>query len=134
MSRCVRITKHKHQQRSCILVHNTHTTQEASANSSRGYVTGAILYCHRYKRSYVLSPKAKWLLGARRSATYLNCGGVEARVNKKDAEITFLCRLLFVNNSMRNFAYRRGWMILNKCQNWGQTRIQLYLPSIYNTK
>ena len=34
MSRCVKITKQKQQQRSCILVHNTHTTQEESAESS----------------------------------------------------------------------------------------------------
>ena len=59
---------------------------------------------------------------------------IEARVNKEDAEITFLCHLLLINDSIRNFAYRRGWMIFNKRQNWGQTRIQLYLPSIYNTK
>ena len=52
MSRCVRITKHKQQQRSCILVHNTHKTQEESAESGRSDFTGAIFYFHRYKRSY----------------------------------------------------------------------------------
>ena len=35
---------------------NTHTTQEESADSSRGNDAGAILYCHRYKRSYDFSP------------------------------------------------------------------------------
>ena len=54
MSRCVRITKHKQQQRSCILVHNTHTTQEESAESGRSDFTGPIFYFHRYKRSYVV--------------------------------------------------------------------------------
>ena len=46
-------TKHKQQQRPCILVHDTHTTQEESADSRRRNVPGAILYCRRYKRSYV---------------------------------------------------------------------------------
>ena len=55
-SRCVKTTKHKQQQRPCILVHDTHTTQEESADSSRRNVAGAILYCHRYKRSYARRP------------------------------------------------------------------------------
>ena len=50
MSRCVRITKHRQQQRSSILVQtHTHTTQEESADSRRRNVAGPILYCHRCK-------------------------------------------------------------------------------------
>ena len=53
MSHCERITKNKQQQRSCILVHNTHTTREESAESGRRDFTGAIFYFHSHKRSYV---------------------------------------------------------------------------------
>ena len=36
------------------MAHDTHTTQEESVDSRRRNVAGAILYCHRYKRSYGL--------------------------------------------------------------------------------
>ena len=52
MLRCERITKHKEQQCYCILIHNTHTTQEESAESSKSNFTDAIFFFLRYKGSY----------------------------------------------------------------------------------